>query len=563
MCHMRYITPRHRNRFAALCVAVCMVTALSFVIASGTTARSAPSPARATTTATASSSHVTVTCGLWSAKLRIQCPDVYNPLQTFGYYVGHDEPGVWFYSHVPGSGNRAAWTVTMPKDPSPSLAGTKNYAFENHVAFWFGMPLCASQSFPEQTATCAPDSDSNIVDPRVSAAHAGSAYLELQFYPPGWAPFPSGVSCDATHWCAAMNVWSYYDDPVSGQTLNKACQAKVGGVELDNYAFVQLNGVPTGPPSPLDATSATFTPNSQTLLMGQGDRVGVKIFDGRDGLTVSLHDTTTHQTGTMVASAANGFAQLVYAPDPSTECTQTPYTFRPMYSTSTSQTRATWTAYPYAVAYADETGHFQFCGDVDTTTGDCAGTEGTDGAKADSDDYGCFAASQSTLDQVSGCVAANYGFDGTPYQNDWPNGSPRRGTPILFNSPLTGRGYNVNYSQAALAGPQPFIETGGGNQTSCDIFTGATGCTYLPVTDSGTPAAFYPYFYTTRVAGCSWGEGTDDRGLTVDDFGGETQYGAPNAGVYYSGTNGTPYEMATDFLHVFKSNPCPTAPGRA
>lgn len=547
-----------RRRLALLSGAASVVLAAAFIAmsspassASGVVTRS---PAEA-------AGHVSVTCGHWSTRLGIQCPDVYNPLQTFGYYVGHDEPGVWFYSHVPGSGNRTNWTLTLPKDPAPNATpGASTYAFENHIAFWLGMDLCASHSYPEQISTCTPDSDSNIADPRTTSQHAGSAYLELQFYPPGWAPFPSGTSCDGTHWCAAMNVWSYYFDPVTGKSLNTACQAKVGGVELDNYAFVQRNGVPTGPPNPLDSTAATFTPNDKTLLMGQGDRVSVHIFDSRDGLTVRLLDHDTRQLGTMTASAANGFGQMTYAPDPSTECTVTPYTFHPMYSTSTPQTRSTWTAYPYNVAYADETGHFDFCSQV-SSDGVCTGLEGPPGntEPADSDDTFCFPASQATRDPISGCAGTNDGFNGTSYLDDWPNGQPNRGTPIMFSSPLTGRGLNVNYAQAALAGPLPFIESGAGNQ-KCDIFAD-TGCTDLPVTDNGTPAKFYPYFYTTRVAGCTWGEGTDVPGLTVNDFGKHAQYGSYNTGVYYTGTNGVPTTFATDFLHTFPNNPCP-APGR-
>ncbi len=145
--------------------------------------------------------------GYSDSSVSVQCPDVYNPLTAYGHYVGHDEPGVWFDSNVPGSGNRARWQLTLPVDPRPSsVPGQKIYSFEQHVAFWFGMALCASQSYPEQLSTCTPDSDSNIVDPKDSSQHAGSAYLELQFYPPGSAPWPDWISCNATQWCAAMNV---------------------------------------------------------------------------------------------------------------------------------------------------------------------------------------------------------------------------------------------------------------------------------------------------------------------------------------------------------------------
>lgn len=492
----------------------------------------------------------------------IQCPDVFNPVAAFGHYVGHDEPGVWFDSSVPGSGNHARWQLTLPTDPAPSsVPGAKIYSFEQHVAFWFGMALCASQSFPEQVSTCKPDSDSNIVNPKTSPTHSGSAYLELQFYPPGSTAMPSGISCNAAQWCAAMNVWSYYQDPVTGKFLNSTCQAKVGGSELDNFAFVTRNGKPVGPPNPLTATSATFTPNANVLYMNQGDKVGVTIEDSRAGLTVRLDDHTSHRSGTMTASAANGFAQMVFAPDPSTQCSSTPYTFRPMYSTSSIQTRATWTAFPYNIAWSDETGHFDYCSQVDTSTGKCTGDEGAGANKepADSDDFECFPASAATRDPVGGCIAPNYGFDGPPYLKDWPNGSKSRPTPIMFSSPLTGRHFTVNYAHNALAAPLPFNEAGGGHQPSCDIYT-ATGCTKLPLTDDGTPAAFYPYFYTTRVAGCTWGEGTDVPGLTVRDFGKLNQYGTYDRNVYYTGTSG-PYKYSSVFIKNYPRNECP-APRR-
>src|SRR5262249_3117188 len=113
--------------------------------------------------------------GYSDSAVSVQCPDVYNPLTAYGHYVGHDEPGVWFDSNVPGSGNRARWQLTLPTDPPPSsVPGQNVYSFEQHIAFWFGMALCANQSYPEQISTCTPDSDSNIVDPKVSSQHAGS-----------------------------------------------------------------------------------------------------------------------------------------------------------------------------------------------------------------------------------------------------------------------------------------------------------------------------------------------------------------------------------------------------
>ena len=79
---------------------------------------------------------------------------------------------------------------SLPTPSNPTAPG-KAYNFELNGALWFGMALCDTQSYPEQVSTCTPDSDSNIVDPAVSPNHPGTAFMELQFYPPGWVPWPT------------------------------------------------------------------------------------------------------------------------------------------------------------------------------------------------------------------------------------------------------------------------------------------------------------------------------------------------------------------------------------
>src|SRR5438309_10346046 len=60
--------------------------------------------------------HVHLNCAESSA-----CAEVANYKEVFGnYYVGHDEPSTLFFSNKPGSGNHMRYTVTLPKDPSPS-----------------------------------------------------------------------------------------------------------------------------------------------------------------------------------------------------------------------------------------------------------------------------------------------------------------------------------------------------------------------------------------------------------------------------------------------------------
>src|SRR6266700_6802328 len=95
-----------------------------------------------------------------------------------GHYVGHDEPSVQFVSSAPGSGNNVQWEITLPKERA--LPATKT--FENQVAFWFSMALCDPNSFPQNPFIA--DSDKNNGTSLTQSA--GSAFLELHFYPPGF-----------------------------------------------------------------------------------------------------------------------------------------------------------------------------------------------------------------------------------------------------------------------------------------------------------------------------------------------------------------------------------------
>src|SRR5512142_3339931 len=208
--------------------------------------------------------------GLFSGSARassLNCSEPFaatcaEPADSIGYgggYTGHDEPSLLFYSDSAGSGNSNAYQLTLPTDPNvlPNDAGTAGtWNFQLHPAFWLGMALCDNQSGPEFThAPCTPDSDTNIFDGTDPAApdyigkHPGTAFLELQFYPPGWAPWPAGVSCDATKWCAAMAIFSFNADQNAGVNNNASCLNSVG-VEPANFAFVTTSGAPHAPPSP-------------------------------------------------------------------------------------------------------------------------------------------------------------------------------------------------------------------------------------------------------------------------------------------------------------------------
>jgi hypothetical protein len=523
------------------------------------------------------------------------CTEVYASETVFGHYVGHDEPAVLFYSNTPGSGNHTQWQVLLPSDPSPVVTdptpNDKSWNFELHPAFWLGMAMCDTQSYPEVRPDCPADSDANIT---ALANHPGTAFTELQFYPPGYVAWPAGTSCSATQWCAALNIDSLSLDPIHGNALNAICQS-VTGVEYVNFAFVTKDGTTAGhgPAGPLTSSVAKFTPNPATdLFMNSGDTIRTTMFDTADGLKVVIDDLTTGVSGSMTASPANGFGQMRFAPPPDsgdpragTDCTQLPYAFHPMYSTSSPLTRVPWSAHSYNIAFSDEIGHFDYCtGALDQSDSftPCLPNTGSEGVTGDhknaeglastafplADDDFCFTPGRSSLVQVQGCLAANLGFDGVSYKHLWPNGDPNHAGPLFFSSPLTGGGqdFDSNYQAAALEADLPAVERD--TYQHCDVFNGDR-CTPLPLTDDGSIADFYP-FYSIGTLGdnsstpgdsgvCWWTLGESIPGFTRDAFGGSSQqYGPLYPQTYLiSGGGGNTDIRYNDFHQDLQGNPCP------
>jgi hypothetical protein len=417
-----------------------------------------------------------------------------------GHYIGHDEPSVGFVSTAPHSGNNIQWEFTLPQErPLPATQ-----SFENFVAFWFAMALCDPNSFPK--GACIADSDQN------NPNDAGSAILELQFYPPGFPPLISQISCDLTHWCAALNIDSL--EVMTNGKLNPNCTEPV------NFALIQRNGVPAGPPGPGNATAATFTPNAQTLLMNQGDRIRITIKDTSAGLLTMVEDLTTKETGFMVASAANGFQNT----DPNT-CATPAFSFHPEYDTAKFDNFVPWAALQANINFAMEIGHF---------------TPGANG-DGDADDAPCFPGPT-----VAGCIGADIDFDGTSYRLDWPNRTRANATSIAIRS-VAGRGVGpLSVSDATGKYDQPFpiiqFETDvSGSEAGCQ--PNGVGCVVPP---SG--AQFYPFFSLTSNEdsneGCTLLFGNFS-GHYIDNFGGDAQYGAPNLAHFFGQNTSGPI-----------SNPC-------
>jgi hypothetical protein len=486
------------------------------------------------------------------------------------HYIGHDEPSVKFISSRPGSGNTMTYVTKLPVDPrrSPTASGSVTDYGELSVAPWFGLPICDPKSFPQNP--CTPDSDSN--NPNT----AGSAFMELQLYPPGYTPFVDSTSCSATKWCAALNIDSL-EVSASGAANNNC-------IEPVNFAYLQTNGVPAGPPNPQQTDVSTFTPNGNTLMINSGDTLVVSISDPPQGFTTTIRDLTTHQTGFMTASAVNGFANTNIS-----DCSGTPHTFHAEYSTASVQNQVPWAALEGGVLMQQEIGHSEVCNSVknqdpfsfasngqsysdpnvfDTCVGGSEGptatgegpcnpqtgicqnatTQGANGPVAcptnnagsgtlcEFADANCFQKGTRTatingapvteVSQANWCNTGRYqngdlDFDGVDYApNTWPNGSSGHPTSFEYAGPFqaNGRPYpQVQYETDVAA-----------SESLCNTTTGAD-CTAPPI-----GAKFYPFWSLSplfslgsHTAGCVWNFG-NDLPNTVKDFGKDAQYGTPD-----------------------------------
>jgi hypothetical protein len=500
------------------------------------------------------------------AAARSLCAEVFDSELVFGedVYVGHDEPSLLFYDNRPGAGNNTDYFVKLPKDPPtlPTQDGTGGtFNFQLHPAFWLGMALCDNESAPEFThAPCTPDSDVNIFDSADAAdahyigKHPGTAFLEMQFYPPGYTFFANGISCDATKWCASMAIFSLNLDQNTGTANNADCLSRVG-IEPANFSFITKNGLTDAPADPLHSTLATFSPDPATdVFMNSGDQLAVSIRDSAAGLHIDLADLTSGQTGSMTASVANGFGQIVFDPTAAT-CSVRPYAFHPMYSTSSEHTRVPWAAHSYNVAFSDEIGHFEYCDAVSAEGGSCVAS----GETPDADDQFCFSGATSLRVHVGGCLATENDFDGTSYQKVWPGTNSASDdarlhpTAIQFTSPRFNG--TQRYGRLAFEADLPRIEAADVIDPTLPACSRATGANCV---NPPPNAQFYP-IYSTRggIGGCEWQLGGTTIPGTMNTFGGNStaEFGPLLVGVY-PGPTGTAVTRINNFRRVLNTNPC-------
>ena len=481
------------------------------------------------------------------------------------HYIGHDEPDTTFLSNAPGSGNNVTWTETIGRDPGalPTVVSPGHdvtHYFELTPAPWFSMAICDPNSFPG--TPCTPESDSNAptcdgVNCGATTEGGGSAFMEMQLYPPGEPPFVNSTSCNDTQWCAALTIDSFTGTPTTNP--NSGC------VEPVNFAFIQRDGVPAGPPSPQDADLATFVNNDETLLMNPGDRITVHMSDepapgGGDAFEVTIRDLSTGQSGFMQASAANGFMTTSAA-----DCSGTPFNFQPEYNTAARANIIPWAALSTNISTEFETGHWESCstlsdpianedgldtgGAYNQCNGPYENAGPPDNTTPETGDAVCYLkgdthpgfdgpGTSTDPDEATGCQDNEFqngdlDFDGQPYYTDWPTSLHAGLYPASFLEQFptsNGRQYSQYFFQTDIAL----------SESTC---TGPSGCTVPPQ----GPGGFYPYWSTFNLGpfGCSLEFGNVSSFL-VDNHGKDAEYGTNQFA-----TLGYP-----EFEGAVQNNPC-------
>ncbi len=502
--------------------------------------------------------------------------------ELVGRYTGHDEPALLFYSNVSGAGNNVSYRVTLPTDPplAPKQNGSGGtFNFQLTPAFWFSMVLCDTQSSPNFTNLCPRDNDANIFDsPDPNSAHfighhPGAAFLELQFYPPGGLNSCSNPKL----WCAALVIFSFNVQDLTQKINNADCVNKVG-LEPFNVALLTFNGISATPADPLNPDLAgKQTPTANTLLMRGGDNLIVTIQDTSNGLKTVVNDLTSHKTGFMTASIANGFAHVNFDPDPdpkhpSKTCSSTAFAFHPMYATSSEHTRATWTAHTINIAFAEEIGHFEYCNAVNKQGGGCI-QHGLNDPLLDADDKQgpCFSGSflaSFGLKAIGACIGDDFDFDGPPYRAQWPGTGPaatdasHKPGSIRFTSPKflpasSPTGPRKAFSRVAFETSLPDNEAV--SNPSCNVFAAGRGCTNPP-----HGARFYPIFsIAVAQAPCVWKLGGPHIPGTTNNFGGTStaEFGALLSAtrigpITPTRPKGSSFLETDNFRRILSNNPC-------
>jgi hypothetical protein len=272
--------------------------------------------------------------------------------------------------------------------------------------------------------------------------------------------------------------------------------------------------------------------------MNPGDQITVQMFDapvsgGGDALKAVIDDLTTHTSGYMQTSAANGFQNTSIV-----DCSGTPHSFQPEYSTASRANVIPWEPLQGDIATGADIGKFEPCTSVSGQLGDgsggsgdpeyqsCTGPYESGNEGSEATDYPCFTAGDthgslnSAPNPIAGCLAAggDLDFDGSSYWREWPTGTTATSkypSSLVEAAPTSnGHQYSQWFAQTDVALSEPSCQSSAIHES---------GCTVPPP----GPGHFYPYWSQHKTgSSCTFEFGNVKSGTGVNDLGGDAQYGS-------------------------------------
>ena len=431
---------------------------------------------------------------------------------------------------------------------------------------------CATTSPARSSRTlrARPDSDTNIfdgtnpADPDYIGKHPGTAFMELQFYPPGWVPLAARRQLRRDEVVRGAGHLQPQPGPEHAACSTTPTASAASASSRPTSRSSRGAARPHAPPGPLGATR-------RDVHAEPGDRpvheLGRRL-DGRHPRHRGRAHAIDPRPDDRPDRLDDGQRRERVRPDQvrpdAATCHQTPYTFHPMYATSSEHTRVPWAAHSYNVAFSDEIGHFEYCNAVDRQGGDC--TSQRRGRARRRRQPPASAPAHSLLVQIGGCIGTDDDFDGVSLPEDLAGdrnepGQDRPSTRLdLVHEPALQRQPEL---QPGRVRGRPAAHRGARLRRQLRPLTGADcvnpppGVELLSVLldreelDDGNPAR-------ARTVTASGSSAAPNIPGTTNTFGGNSaaEFG-PLLFSFYPNPNPAVRLRTNNFRNVLESNPCP------
>ena len=233
----------------------------------------------------------------------------------------------------PGSGNNVTYQMVLPKDPPTTAAAGRQ---RRHRQLPAASDVLARHGHVRQPGLAEPGRSgadrprdraraSRTATPTSTRARTPRARTTSALAPArptrrcsstrrAGSPGRPASAARPTQYCAALNIDTFSENdehrPVQQHRVPEHGRPGAGELRVPHQ---ERQGDRAGQPG---RTPSTSCPNlKRDLLMNPGDNITVHLFDTANGLRVVITDHTTHTNGSMTASTANGFGNVLFDPN--------------------------------------------------------------------------------------------------------------------------------------------------------------------------------------------------------------------------------------------------------